>query len=236
MQKKIKIAGLIEYPIFQLGLANFMEKLSSINYVGNTDQRNVIRFLKDTRPDLLLINTKKNGYRDEKLIKDLHALIGQLKIAVFLNKPDDVLVRKYLALNVNGLILKTSDLSELASVVKMIMDSDVYISKEISLAVLDSITFKDKLPKVVLKDYHLTKREIQVMLMIYREYSNRDIGEMLGISSRTVESHRTGIIQKIGVKNSIGIAKFVYRNRLNLYPNEFNQDPEFFSCYPGGGL
>ena len=57
----------------------------------------------------------------------------------------------------------------------------------------------------------LTPREIEVIRLIWEEYSAKEIGSHLGISPRTVEAHRWNICQKTGTKTSIGIVKFALR-------------------------
>ena len=60
----------------------------------------------------------------------------------------------------------------------------------------------------------LTKRELEVLALIVKEYNSKQIAECLFISPRTVESHRKNMYKKIGAKTIIGLVKFAIENKL----------------------
>ena len=60
----------------------------------------------------------------------------------------------------------------------------------------------------------LTYRELEVMRLIEREFSNKEIGGELGISERTVETHRKNILRKTRTNNVIGLIKYIYEHKL----------------------
>lgn len=61
---------------------------------------------------------------------------------------------------------------------------------------------------------NLTEREQEVLVLIAEGYSNKDIGNALSISHRTVDSHRTNIRNKTGIKNLAGMIRYAYKNQL----------------------
>jgi len=61
---------------------------------------------------------------------------------------------------------------------------------------------------------HLTPREIEIIALIAKEYSNAKIGETLFISERTVETHRKNIFRKTGTKSVLGLVKYANENKL----------------------
>jgi Response regulator containing a CheY-like receiver domain and an HTH DNA-binding domain len=63
-------------------------------------------------------------------------------------------------------------------------------------------------------DEILSKREIEVLTLICKEYSNSEIAEKLFLSVSTVETHRKNLIAKLGVNNTVGLVKFALRNNL----------------------
>ena len=61
------------------------------------------------------------------------------------------------------------------------------------------------------EDINLTRRERQILTLIFRENTNAEIGVELGVSKRTVDAHRLNILKKLGVKNTAGLIKYAVR-------------------------
>jgi DNA-binding NarL/FixJ family response regulator len=89
-----------------------------------------------------------------------------------------------------------------------------YFSREINILDTDqdfrnTVTIEDR--KV---DEILSKREIEVLTLICKEYSNSEIAKKLFLSVSTVETHRKNLIAKLGVNNTVGLVKFALKNKL----------------------
>lgn len=73
---------------------------------------------------------------------------------------------------------------------------------------------QNELAKVMRLTRPVTKIEIQIIKLIYKEMTSAEIGEKLGKSVRTIDNHRGDIIKKIGCKNSVGIVKYAIKKKL----------------------
>lgn len=223
-RRNIKIASIIEYPIFRTGIAEVLSGMKGVKFLGNAGRNEAIAFLKEHPADIMFINTKSKFEENRKLCYDLHAFFNKLKIAFFLNVHDKENVPDYLELDINAILMKSTPMHELEYAIKVISRNGLFISQEISSGIFDSfVEIKDEKSPM---NYHLSDREIQIMHMIYHEFTNTEIGSMLKISPRTVESHRMNIMRKIGVKNSIGIAKFFSRHRRHFKLNGVLDEPQ----------
>ena len=63
-------------------------------------------------------------------------------------------------------------------------------------------------------DEILSRREIEVLRLVCKEYSNAEIAQQLFLSVSTIETHRKNLISKLGVQNTVGLVKFALRNNL----------------------
>jgi DNA-binding CsgD family transcriptional regulator len=81
----------------------------------------------------------------------------------------------------------------------------------------------------------LTKREQQILSLILMEMSSKEIGEVLNISSRTVECHRKNMLNKCNVKNSVGLVKLFYQQKFNMQQTKKQESTHILSnqfvCY-----
>jgi len=107
-----------------------------------------------------------------------------------------------------------ADVAELTKALEAVGEGKKYFSKEINILdtnqdFRNTVTIEDK--KV---DEILSKREIEVLTLICKEYSNSEIAKKLFLSVSTVETHRKNLIAKLGVNNTVGLVKFALKNKL----------------------
>ncbi len=111
-------------------------------------------------------------------------------------------------------MLKNASLDELLNAIRSVQDGGSYFSKDIQIGDRDedfrnTVTIEDKQI-----DEILSRRELEVLRLICKEYSNAEIAEKLFLSVSTVETHRKNLIAKLGVNNTVGLVKFALRNNL----------------------
>lgn len=213
--KIIKTVSLIEYPIFQLGFSDLLRRIKSISYQGNISKQEIHVLIQEQFPDILFIGMKEDR-EAMQIIEQLREKHSELKLAVFLNSMDKEMIKAYMDLGVNGLIMKSIDRMELEYALQVICNGGMFVSQEVSSEVFNSMINNSRNNSHDrLKQYHLTPREVEIMLLVFQEYCNHEIALRLKISPRTVEAHRTNILNKTGVKNSIGLAKFVIEHKLD---------------------
>ena len=78
----------------------------------------------------------------------------------------------------------------------------------------EQVSSYNKAAKKKRQSLPLTKKEIEIIKLIYQEKSSREIAEKLERSVRTIENHRNDIMQKLGCKNVVGIVKYVLKNKI----------------------
>lgn len=217
MRGKTIIAGsLTDFHLFGLGLRSFLESMPDVSYAGKSGRGNLSVFLQEYPLDILFISGKNDEIVDGTLIQKIRSIDERIKIAVFIDGNDNKLLRQLIESKVDALLMKTAEQIELEYAIKVIMDKGLFISQEISSKMFYAITdnrHNDFIDKI--RQYQLTSREVQVLSLLFREFSNREIADKLKISTRTVEAHRTNILNKTGIKNSVGLAKFVLENKLD---------------------
>ncbi|MEQ9305118.1 MAG: response regulator transcription factor, partial [Marinoscillum sp.] len=131
----------------------------------------------------------------------------RMKIIVLSMHDEAHLIKEILKEGVDGYILKKDSQEELVSAVRAVANDKVYLSSDVNSMLMKGLngTGEQKL---------LTDREREILKLISREYTNRDMAEELFISERTVETHRKNIFRKTGTNNLVGLIKFAYANNL----------------------
>jgi DNA-binding NarL/FixJ family response regulator len=162
-----------------------------------------------TRVNVDLLITDYNLPDDDglSLVRKVKRKYPDLKILVLSMHDEGHLVKEILKEGINGYVLKKDSHNELIDAIHAIKNDKIYLSSDIN--------------SILMKGLHgqgeqklLTDREREILKLISKEYTNRDIAEELFISERTVETHRKNIFRKTRTNNMVGLIKYAYANNL----------------------
>ena len=120
---------------------------------------------------------------------------------------EPAIVREAIRMGVNGYLLKNIQQAELKEALRKIYSGLIYVSAEITTQLLQH-------PGSNQNESALTDRELEVLALITKENSNKQIAEKMHISERTVETHRKNIFRKTGTTSLVGLVKYAYSNNL----------------------
>jgi DNA-binding NarL/FixJ family response regulator len=116
---------------------------------------------------------------------------------------DEQYILHLISEGVNGYLLKNADPDEMEKAILKVVEKGYYFSDNISMLVLQNLKKLEKTDTIFNPDF--TERELQVLELICREYSNSEIAENMNISIRTAEGYRQKLIDKSGAKNIAGL-------------------------------
>ncbi|RYF93634.1 MAG: response regulator transcription factor, partial [Chitinophagaceae bacterium] len=164
--------------------------------------------------DVLLLDVHLGDINEEDLIKEIRIIRPDLKIIYLTMMRGTRFIHKLSKHGIQGYVLKNASIGELKTAIIAVAGGGEYYSKEINIADAEqdfrfTITLDDR--KV---DEILSKREIEILTLICKEFSNADIAARLFLSISTVETHRKNLIAKLGVNNTVGLVKFALKNKL----------------------
>src|SRR5690606_13223144 len=172
-----------------------------------TSAEEALRFLRSGDVDLLITDFNLPDVDGLSLIHAAKRALPELKIIVLSMHNEVHLVKEILRSGVNGFVLKNDSHKELIQAINEVLSGKVFLSSDVSKLLIQSMDKPDE-------GKLLTEREREILKLIAREYSNRDIAAELFISERTVETHRKNIFRKTGTNSLVGLIKFAYANNL----------------------
>jgi two-component system, NarL family, response regulator NreC len=205
-----------DHEIYLEGLALLLNKQEGIQVTGTaTSGKELLgRVQKGLEADVLLLDVYLPDMPEEEIVQQIRAAYPELRIVYLTLLRGTRYVHKLAKYNIQGYILKNASLDELLVALRSVHDGGRYFSKDIHIGDRDedfrnTITIEDRQI-----DEILSRRELEVLRLICKEYSNAEIAEKLFLSVSTVETHRKNLIAKLGVNNTVGLVKFALRNNL----------------------
>jgi two-component system, NarL family, response regulator NreC len=205
-----------DHEIYLEGLALLLSKQEGIEVTGTaTSGKELLGCVqKGLAADILLLDVYLPDMPEEELVQQIRATHPDLRIIYLTLLRGTRYVHKLAKYNIQGYVLKNASLDELLGALRSVHDGGRYFSKDIHIGDRDedfrnTITIEDRQI-----DEILSRRELEVLRLICKEYSNAEIAEKLFLSVSTVETHRKNLIAKLGVNNTVGLVKFALRNNL----------------------
>jgi DNA-binding NarL/FixJ family response regulator len=194
--KRVVVAD--EAPICRCGLKHFFgdqPDLSCVAEAGSAEA--LLRMLEADKPDFLVMGLRFSYVSGLDLIKIVRGMFPALPILVLSELDETVYAERVLRAGANGFIRKNEPLSELLNAVHCILDGELYLSRKMSALILRH-SFREKAGSDPgLKA--LSDRELYVFRLLGAGLSSRKIALQLGVSLKTIESHRENIKRKLGL-------------------------------------
>lgn len=191
------------------GLKALLSGEPDISIVGeNTNPQLALKEIGEYRPDIVLtdINMPEvDGIELTQYVKKQNPEIRVIALSMYGERNT---ISEMLKAGVNGYILKNTGKQELLKALKKVSDGGSYFSDEVSAEMM-----RPENPQAS-KTISLSAREIEVIELIAKEYTNAKIAEALFISERTVETHRKNIFRKTDTKSVIGLIKYCVEKRI----------------------
>ena len=204
-----------DHEIYLEGLSLLLGKQEGIEVIGTaTSGKELLEQVRDLQADILLLDVYLPDLGEEEILQQIRSLRPDLRIIYLTLLRGTRYIHKLSKYNIQGYILKNASLDELLQALRTVCDGGSYFSKDIHIGDRDedfrnTITIEDKQI-----DEILSRRELEVLRLICKEYSNAEIADKLYLSVSTVETHRKNLIAKLGVNNTVGLVKFALRNNL----------------------
>lgn len=204
----MKIALVDDHSIMLDGLRRLIEEDDMLKIVGTAGTvEDGVHLIGRERPDLLITDYNLTDGDGLGLIRKAKRLHPDMKVIVLSMHDESHLVKEILKEGVNGYVLKKDSKDELLKAIYEVRAGRMFLSNDINAMLVKSLYEPDE-------GKLLTAREREVLHLIAKEYTNRQIAEELFISERTVETHRKNIFRKTKTNSLVGLIKFAYANNL----------------------
>ena len=210
---KIKVLLTDDHQIIIDGLKSLLKDSEEIKVAGEANNgREALRILDLIDIDVILMDIDMPILNGIDTLKEIRRLGSEVKVIILSMHNEAGMIKSLMNIGANGYLLKSSSQDELINAIRKVAGGHQYFSTEVTLSLLNKTqnSFQDSNPQIEL----LTDRETEIIQLIAEGFSNKEIGNKLFISHRTVDTHRTNIMKKLNVSNIAGLISYAIKNGI----------------------
>lgn len=208
----IKILIADDHTIIRNGLKLMLDKNSKFKIVGDVNSGSAaIDFIEknSNQVDIVLMDIDMPGMNGIEATKILTSKHPHIKVLALTMHKEEKFINDMINAGALSYILKETDIPELVQAIENTAQGKKYYSNEVSMSLINAL-----MKKGTDNGHDLLKRELDVLKLIASGMTNKEAGEKLFISARTVESHRRNILDKLDFKNTSEMIRYAIENDL----------------------
>lgn len=215
MDKNNKITILIadDHVMVRQGLIALINAQKNLKVIGEAfDGISTLAQYKLLEPDILIIDLAMPIMNGFDTIKHVKSLYKKALIIVLSMYNDEDSIQRAFSYGIKGYLAKQSAASELINAINCVSEGKIYLSSDIQS--IDIEKLKNKSSSKYIKYSKLSKRETEVLKMIARGNTSKQIAKELFISWKTVEKHRRNIMKKLDIHNVAALTRYAFDQNL----------------------
>ena len=209
--KKVRVFLVDDHPIVRDGIRACLSFKGSVAVVGEAgNEKEALRKLKKAMPDVILLDISLPGLGGVELARRLRRHSPRSKIIAFSMHAGEEYVVRMARSGVHGYVMKDMPTSVLVEAIHRVHEGGLYFPPDMCDAVLSS----EDAPRTADEKAPMTPREREVLALLAEGMANKQVARRLGISVRTVETHREHLSRKLGIPSVAGLTKYAVRHGL----------------------
>src|SRR4029077_16041750 len=210
-EKKERVVIVDDHPMFRERLSELINHELDMEVCGEADDaEEAIRLIRETSPNLAIVDITLKASSGLELIKSIKALSIIVPVLVLSMHDESLYAERALRAGASGYITKSQEAAQVLLAVRSVIGGKIYLSEEMTSGFLKSLAATGT--KGIARPVdRLTDRELQVLDLIGRGRTTRDIAELLKLGIATVDTYRARIKEKMNFRNAMELQHFAVR-------------------------
>jgi len=215
IQEEITVAIADDHKIFRKGVILSMRPYTNIRFVMEADNgEDLIQKIPESMPNVVLCDLKmpiKDGIDATKVITKNFPGIRVIILTMY---EDERFVGHLMDCGAAGYLLKSTDPAEIKRAIMDVMRTGFYLNPFVNKVLIKKNYSKQKFNPSLTSEVVLSEREKEVLTLVCMEFTATEIAQKMSISARTVEAIKDRLMERFGVKNSVGLVFYAMKNQL----------------------
>jgi DNA-binding NarL/FixJ family response regulator len=195
-----------DHPMFRQGLKALLEREGYDVVAEAADGHKAVRLARQLNPTIAVLDIGMPLLNGIDAARDIHKHAPETEVVLLTMYEEEAYVLEALRAGIRGYVLKAQAASDLLAAIREVLRGAVYLSPGISKTVVDAYMGKSELPLDPLTD-----RERQVLQLVAEGKTTKAVADILGLSVKTADSHRTRIMQKLQIHETASLVRYAIR-------------------------
>ena len=213
--QRIRVLIAEDHTIVRQGLSALLRGEADIEVVGEaSDGAEATEMAKRLVPDVVLMDVAMKNLNGLDATRNIKKLFPLMKVLVLTMYDNEEMIFQILKAGASGYLVKDSAMTDLVSAIRAIHQGDSYLSPSISKKVIEEYIRRAEQGETGSADDLLSGREREILQLMAEGNSIPQIADHLCISKKTVEAHKTHIMEKLKIHDKVGLIKYAIRMGL----------------------
>lgn len=200
-----------DHALVRAGLRLLLEGMPGLDVSEAGDGNEALEMAHLQQPDIVLTDIAMKGMNGIELAERIKREFPRIKVIILSMYANEEYVLQALRAGVSGYLLKESAPTELEFALSAVLSGDTYLSPPVSRQVVESYVVRtggEKKPDL------LTPRQREILVMIGEGHSTKETAALLGVSVKTVETHRAQLMERLNIHDVAGLVRYAIRMGL----------------------
>jgi DNA-binding NarL/FixJ family response regulator len=210
---RIRIVLADDHTLVRAGIRSLLEKIPGTEVIGEADNgREAIDLIGALKPDVALLDIGIPEHNGLEVARRTADVSPHTRVVILSMHADAIYVRQALSAGVAGYLLKGAAVAELPLALESVMRGETYLTPKVSHYVVQGF-LRESDPQAGLLD-ELTGRQREILQLIAEGHSMKEVAHKLNLSVKTVETHRTRMMDRLGIHDVAGLVRLAVRAGL----------------------
>jgi two-component system response regulator NreC len=211
---KIRILLADDHTLLRQGITSLLHDEMDMQVIGEAeDGRSAVKMACELEPDVVLMDIGMPLLNGLEATRQIKRDCPNIKVLILTMHENEEYIRQVLASGAVGYILKDAAARELLDAIRAVFRGEAVLSPAITRLVIEDYLRWGEMQQGSIPD-ELTPREQEVLQLIAEGYKNKEIASILNISIKTVQSHRTNLMQKLDLHNRGDLVKYAIQKKI----------------------
>ncbi|AFM42483.1 response regulator containing a CheY-like receiver domain and an HTH DNA-binding domain [Desulfosporosinus acidiphilus SJ4] len=201
-----------DHTIFRAGIKVLLEMQPDFKVVGEAeDGAKALALVRELQPEVVLMDIAMPGVDGLSSARQIIETAPSTKIILLTQHENKEYIQPALKIGAKGYVLKRAAADELVMAIRAVHQGKSFLDSNVTSTILADYCLDGK-KSTETNSIQLSEREREILVMLARGYSNRQIAELLKISPKTVDFHCARIMKKLGIKGRVALAQYALRH------------------------